>query len=83
VLLGFHDPVKSGKFPYAPSWHAHSALNVSLKLLKDEGFDNVIEWHRAVAGFTRADLKRLGLKLYTARDELSAPTVTVVFIPEN
>jgi aspartate aminotransferase-like enzyme len=82
-LKAFRDVGRTGKFPYAPNWHAHAALNTSLKLLEKEGFDRVRERHAEVAAFTRAEVRRLGLRLYPLRDELSAPTVTAFWVPDG
>jgi aspartate aminotransferase-like enzyme len=83
ALKGFRNALEIGEFPYTPNWHSHEALNRSLKLLKEEGFENVVKRHEKVAAFTRAKVRELGLKLYPVRDEIAASTVTGIWMPDG
>ncbi|OHT07294.1 serine-pyruvate aminotransferase/archaeal aspartate aminotransferase [Tritrichomonas foetus] len=83
ALLPFEHAVENRYFPYTPNWHAVSALNTSLKHLLEEGLENVFNRHSQVALHCREEIRKLGLKTYPAREELNAPSVTAIYMPEG
>ncbi len=56
-------------------------LNQSLKMLQDEGLNNVFDRHAKLAEATRKAMKALGLELYTK--ESPSNSVTAVIAPEG
>ena len=69
--------------PYTFDWHSLAALDVALQLLLDEGVENAIARHSAVAAHTRAELAKLGLKTYARAKENASPTVTAFYVPDG
>ena len=66
--------------PYTPAVNMIYMLNKSLKMLKEEGIENVWERHRVLADATRAAIKALGLELFSKRP---SNVVTAVKVPEG
>jgi len=66
--------------PYTPALTLISALNESLKMIEEEGIENVWARHLMLAEATRAAVKALGLKLFA--ESPSAALTTIVF-PEG
>jgi len=69
--------------PYTPALTFYYALQNSLRLLLEEGLDNVISRHRKVAQATREAIKALELELFPKREENCSVTVTAVRIPNG
>ena len=59
------------------------ALNQSMKLMLDEGIDNVIKRHAEFSRIFRASLKSIGLTFVAVRDDISAVTITAVQFPKD
>ncbi len=66
--------------PYTPALTLIAALNESLKMIEDEGIENVWARHLLLARATHAAVKALGLKLFA--ESPSAALTTIVF-PEG
>ncbi|MBS7281638.1 MAG: alanine--glyoxylate aminotransferase family protein, partial [Candidatus Freyarchaeota archaeon] len=69
--------------PYTPALTFYYALQNSLRLLLEEGLDNVISRHRKVALATREAMKALELELFPKREENCSVTVTAVRTPNG
>lgn len=67
--------------PYTHNWHALAGLRIAIKVLLDEGLDHSYARHVEVAGYTRARLAAMGVELWPACEEHSAPTVTAAKVP--
>lgn len=64
---------------HTPATHTLLAVEEAMKMIKEEGFENVLERHAHNAKLVRDGLKELGFTLY-AKDESSAsPTLTAVY----
>ena len=59
------------------------ALHESLKLILEEGVDNVVARHKALAEALREGVKALGLKLMVKDERYAASTVTGIVLPGN
>jgi aspartate aminotransferase-like enzyme len=70
-------------FPYTHNWHALAALQVTLRLLLDEGLENVYARHAQVAAYCRERLHGLGVRLFPVADAISSPTVTAAYVPDG
>lgn len=68
--------------PYTPAICTIMALGESLRLIKEEGIENVWERHRILAKATREGIKALGLRLFSPDDEM-CNAVTAVNAPEG
>lgn len=69
-----------GQTAYTPAINLIIALNESLKMILEEGLDNLEKRHSILADMTREAMKELGLKLLS---ESPANSATGVFTPEN
>lgn len=72
--------IKIGSTPYTPAITLIGALSESLKLICEEGIENVWKRHDKLARATRAGIKAIGLELFA---ESPANTVTSVRFPEQ
>lgn len=70
-----------GQTPYTPAVSQIYALRESLKLIKEEGLDNIFKRHHILSGALRRGIKALGLKLFVD-DDCASPTVTAVDISD-
>jgi aspartate aminotransferase-like enzyme len=68
--------------PNTPAVSLLYALQASLRLIMEEGLDNVFKRHELLAKATRAGVKALGLQML-ASDEVASNTVTAVCSPEG
>ncbi|MHA1208963.1 MAG: pyridoxal-phosphate-dependent aminotransferase family protein [Candidatus Freyarchaeota archaeon] len=69
--------------PYTPALTFFYALQNSLRLMVEEGLDNVIARHNRVAQATREAIKALELELFPKKEETCSVTVTAVRMPEG
>jgi alanine-glyoxylate transaminase/serine-glyoxylate transaminase/serine-pyruvate transaminase len=82
----FADMVKSnasGYFPYTPSLQMMCALRESLRMLAEEGLENVFRRHAYLAAGTRAAVQGWNLKLCAVAPKWYSDTVTAVMVPEG
>ncbi len=66
--------------PYTPAVSLVIGLNEALKMVQEEGLENVLKRHARLAQATRAAMKALGLKLLA---EQPANAVTSVYVPQG
>lgn len=66
--------------PFTPAVSLTVALDAALKLMRDEGLDNLFARHRAMGRASREAVKALGLELFSPDDERSS-SVTSVRVP--
>lgn len=83
ALKPWRTALKDKWYPYTPSWHSTAAVKKACDLILDEGLDEVIERHKAVADHCRRRIGDIGLNLYPQSDEIASPTVTVVQVPDD
>jgi aspartate aminotransferase-like enzyme len=65
--------------PFTPAISLIIALNESLKIIRQDGLENIFRRHRNMADATRAAVKALELKLFAP--EASSDVVTAVCVP--
>ena len=75
--------VKDNSTPYTPAVNLISGLNVALKMIKEEGIDNMNERHRRHAKALRAALKAINLKLLVENDENASYAITSILPPDG
>ncbi len=68
--------------PYTPAVGLLFGLQEALRLMRQEGFAQVIERHRRIGERTRAGVKKLGLQLF-ADEAHASNSVTAVRAPEG
>ncbi|EFO65161.1 Serine-pyruvate aminotransferase [Giardia lamblia P15] len=68
-------------FPYTVSSHDLLGLREALRLLEEEGLDNVYRRHIRVAEAVRYAVQKSGLALYLASDY--SPTITAFCVPQG
>jgi pyridoxamine--pyruvate transaminase len=71
------------KFPYTPLVSEMYALESVLTQILEEGVEALVERHQRVAAACRAGVRALGLDLWPARDEIAAPCVTAITMPQG
>lgn len=72
---------KQRKWPYTPLVSEVVALNEALDEMLSEGLPQVFERHARAARACREGIKALGLQLWPASEEISAPAVTAITTP--
>ena len=70
-------------FPYTPSVSLVYALESVLTQVLEEGIERHAARHQAIAKACRAGVRALGLELWAAREEIAAPCVTGVAMPDG
>lgn len=74
--------LKKGQTPYTPAISLFYGLQESLRLLLDEGLENVIKRHRFCRDLVRTGVKAMGLTLL-ADDSIASCSLTSVVAPEG
>ncbi|MEX0307157.1 MAG: L-aspartate--glyoxylate aminotransferase BhcA [Ruegeria sp.] len=73
----------SGGFPYTPPLQLIYGMRESLKMLFEEGLDNVYARHHRLAEGVRRAVDAWGLKLVAQSPELYSDTVSAIYVPEG
>ena len=76
------EKLKSNQFPYTPPTSILYGLDESLKILEEEGIENVWDRHNRMAKTLRNAVKAMGLKLL-AKEGYESDTVTAILLPEG
>lgn len=74
--------MEKGETPFTPPISLFFGLHESIKMLKEEGFDNVIARHNNYKNIVRSAVQAMGLKVLAA-DDCASPVVTSVIAPEG
>lgn len=69
--------------PYTPAVNLVIALHAALKMLKEEGLENVLARHKSNAMLLRNSLRQMGLRLFVEDDSKASYAVTSVYPPEG
>jgi alanine-glyoxylate transaminase / serine-glyoxylate transaminase / serine-pyruvate transaminase len=77
------EAARSGWFPYTPATTLLFGLQESLRLLFEEGLDNLFTRHARHAALTRAAVHGWGLETYCADEAAHSSTVTTVLVPDT
>jgi aspartate aminotransferase-like enzyme len=73
---------EKGETPWTPAVSLFYALQAGLRLMRQEGLEQIFERHRGLAQFTREGLADLGVGLF-ADPKFASPTVTTAYVPEG
>jgi alanine-glyoxylate transaminase / serine-glyoxylate transaminase / serine-pyruvate transaminase len=75
---------KNGYFPYTPSIPMLYGLREALKVIDEEGLENVFRRHHYIAGGMRAAVQQgWGLQLCAKKPEWYSDTVSAIVVPEG
>lgn len=72
-----------GGFPYTPPLQLIYGMRESLKMLFEEGLDNVYTRHTRLAGGVRAAVQAWGMDLVAQSSELYSDTVSAIYVPKG
>jgi aspartate aminotransferase-like enzyme len=72
----------NGETPWTPAVGLFFALQAGLRLMRDEGLEQIFERHRRLAQYTRDGLADLDLRM-VADPRFASPTVTAAYVPEG
>jgi alanine-glyoxylate transaminase/serine-glyoxylate transaminase/serine-pyruvate transaminase len=75
--------IKTGYFPYTPATNLLYALRESLKMLHEEGLDNVFARHRRHGEATRRAVRAWGLDILCLNPDEYSPALTAIMVPEG
>ncbi len=73
----------SGGFPYTPPLQLIYGMRESLKMLFEEGLENVYARHHRLAEGVRRAVDAWGLKLVAHSPDLYSDTVSAIYVPEG
>ena len=74
---------KAGFFPYTPSTNLLYGLREAIKMLMDEGLENVFARHERFGRATRAAVKAWGLDIVAQNPAEYSGVLTAVMMPEG
>ncbi len=74
---------QSGFFPYTPATNLLYGLRESLRMLFEEGLENVFSRHRRFAEATRRAARAWGLEILCLNPEEYSPSLTAVLMPDG
>jgi len=74
---------QSGFFPYTPSTNLLYGLREALKMLAEEGLQNVFARHCRLADAARAAVRAWGLEIACERPDECSSVVTTVMMPDG
>ena len=69
--------------PYTPAINLIVALHSTLKMLREEGLENIFARHKSNAMLLRNSLREIGLKLFVEDDNKASFAVTSVYPPDG
>jgi alanine-glyoxylate transaminase/serine-glyoxylate transaminase/serine-pyruvate transaminase len=72
-----------GHFPYTPATALLFGLSESLKMLSEEGLENVFYRHARLAGACRRGIEAMSLKLFARDPAAYSNTLTAVSMPQG
>ncbi|MGE3710334.1 MAG: alanine--glyoxylate aminotransferase family protein [Hyphomicrobiaceae bacterium] len=76
-------PNANGFFPYTPATNLLQGLREAIKMLLEEGLDNVFRRHRRLASAARAAVQAWGLEVLCAEPSEYSPVLTGVLLPSG
>jgi alanine-glyoxylate transaminase/serine-glyoxylate transaminase/serine-pyruvate transaminase len=74
---------RSGFFPYTPPTNLLYGLREAIRMLEEEGLQNVFARHDRLAEATRRAVRAWGLEIFCANPEEYSSSLTAVLMPEG
>ncbi|MDD4802986.1 MAG: alanine--glyoxylate aminotransferase family protein [Syntrophomonas sp.] len=81
VALGLQY-MEKGQTPFTPPVALYFGLQEALRMMLEEGLDNILVRHANYRDMVRTSIKAMGLELFTA-DDVASSAVTAVRVPEE
>lgn len=75
--------VADSSTPFTPAVNLIVALQTALRMIKEEGLENVYSRHKKLATALRAGLKALGLELFVQDESIASYAITSVYPPDG
>jgi pyridoxamine---pyruvate transaminase len=75
--------IDGDKFPFTPSVVDMHGIEASCDVLLEEGLEASIARHELAARACRAGVRAMGLELWPRSEEIAAPCVTAIAVPEG
>ena len=75
--------VEGDTTPYTPAVSLICALNVALKMMKEEGLENIFARHKRLALGLRKAIRAIGLNLFVEDDTKASYSITSILPPEG
>lgn len=72
-----------GFFPYTPATGLFYGLDESIRLIHEEGFENLLARHARLAEATRIAVRAWGLEVNCREAKYESPAVTTVLMPDG
>ena len=72
-----------GWFPYTPATSLLYALDKSMRLIDEEGFDNLLARHERLGAAVRTAIRTWGLEVNCREAKYDSPAVTTVLMPDG
>ncbi|TXJ37286.1 pyridoxal-phosphate-dependent aminotransferase family protein [Brachyspira pilosicoli] len=69
--------------PFTPAVSLITSLHTSLKMIKEEGIENINKRHKKLSLALRAAIKTIGLKLFVEDDNNASYAITSILPPEG
>ncbi len=69
--------------PYTPNVSLIMALRETLKMMRDEGLENIFNRHAKLATALRAGIRSLGLSLFVEDDNIASNAITSILPPDG
>lgn len=73
---------QKGQTPITPAVSLFYALDTALQMMEDEGLQQIWERHHRLGEYTRREVKRLGLELFS-EEKYASDTVTAIRVPDG
>lgn len=69
--------------PFTPAVNLFVALRTALKMMKEEGLENIYDRHRRLAKALRKAIRAINLELFVEDDNCASSTITAILPPAN
>lgn len=79
----YRKSLRDNSTPFTPAVNLFVGLNVALKMIKEEGIDNMNERHRRHSMALRNAIRALNLELLVKDDKNASHSITSIVPPEN
>ena len=76
-------PNRSGFFPYTPPTNLLYGLREALRMMQEEGLENIFRRHDRYAEATRAAVRAWGLEIVCEEPREYSSSLTAVFVPQG
>lgn len=68
---------------HTPATHTMLAVREALKMIFEEGLENVFKRHEENARRVREGVKELGFKVLAKNDSIASPTITTIYVKDH